>query len=96
MTKCKEYGSIEENSIEKCVHTPYIPIPTNNRCDVLLNLRDCPSSEEDVVIQEIKNQKTRRNTRLRPSIAQNSVRFEVFTAMTMKNAIFWDVMPCLL
>jgi hypothetical protein len=22
------------------------------------------------------------------------VRFEVFTAVTMKNAIFWDVMPC--
>jgi hypothetical protein len=23
-----------------------------------------------------------------------NVRFEVFTAMTMKNAVFWDVMPC--
>jgi hypothetical protein len=23
-----------------------------------------------------------------------SVRFEVFTAVTMKNAVFWDVMPC--
>jgi hypothetical protein len=22
------------------------------------------------------------------------VRFEVFTAVTMKNAIFWDVTPC--
>jgi hypothetical protein len=22
------------------------------------------------------------------------VRFEVFTVMTMKNAVFWDVMPC--
>jgi hypothetical protein len=24
----------------------------------------------------------------------NSVRFEVFVVVTMKNAIFWDVMPC--
>jgi hypothetical protein len=24
----------------------------------------------------------------------NSVRFEVFTAVTMKNAVFWDVAPC--
>jgi hypothetical protein len=24
----------------------------------------------------------------------NSVRFEVFTSVTMKNAIFWDVTPC--
>jgi hypothetical protein len=23
-----------------------------------------------------------------------NVRFEVFTAVTMKNGIFWDVMPC--
>jgi hypothetical protein len=22
------------------------------------------------------------------------VRFEVFTAVTMKNGVFWDVMPC--
>jgi hypothetical protein len=22
------------------------------------------------------------------------VRFEVFTAVTMKNVVFWDVMPC--
>jgi hypothetical protein len=22
------------------------------------------------------------------------VRFEVFTAVTMKNAVFWDVTPC--
>jgi hypothetical protein len=24
----------------------------------------------------------------------NNVRFEVFVAVTMKNAIFWDVAPC--
>jgi hypothetical protein len=24
----------------------------------------------------------------------NFVRFEVFMAVTMKNAVFWDVMPC--
>jgi hypothetical protein len=23
------------------------------------------------------------------------VRFEVFTAVTMKNAVFWDVAPCI-
>jgi hypothetical protein len=27
-------------------------------------------------------------------IKQNIVRFEVLTAVTMKNTIFWDVMPC--
>jgi hypothetical protein len=25
---------------------------------------------------------------------ENTVRFEVFTAVTMKNGVFWDVMPC--
>jgi hypothetical protein len=25
---------------------------------------------------------------------QDYVRFEVFTAVTMKNAVFWDVRPC--
>jgi hypothetical protein len=31
-----------------------------------------------------------------PALPQQSllVRFEVFTAVTMKNAVFWDVMPC--
>jgi hypothetical protein len=24
----------------------------------------------------------------------HSVRFEVFTAVTMKNVVFWDVTPC--
>jgi hypothetical protein len=24
----------------------------------------------------------------------NFVRFEIFTAMTMKNAVLWDVVPC--
>jgi hypothetical protein len=24
----------------------------------------------------------------------NNVRFEVFTAVTMKNGVFWDVTPC--
>jgi hypothetical protein len=24
----------------------------------------------------------------------DNVRFEVFTAVTMKNAVFWDVAPC--
>jgi hypothetical protein len=26
--------------------------------------------------------------------AHNVVRFEVFTAVTMKNGVFWDVTPC--
>jgi hypothetical protein len=25
---------------------------------------------------------------------ENCVRFEVFTAVTMKNGVFWDVTPC--
>jgi hypothetical protein len=29
----------------------------------------------------------------KPNIYQK-VRFEVVTAMTMKNGVFWDVMPC--
>jgi hypothetical protein len=32
-------------------------------------------------------------TLLSPS-AWNHVRFEVFTAVTMKNGVFWDVTPC--
>jgi hypothetical protein len=30
----------------------------------------------------------------RESNSDSSVRFEVFTAVTMKNAVFWDVTPC--
>jgi hypothetical protein len=30
----------------------------------------------------------------REGIEPNQVRFEVFTAVTMKNAVFWDVTPC--
>jgi hypothetical protein len=28
------------------------------------------------------------------SIEENYVRFEVFTAATIKNGVFWDVTPC--
>jgi hypothetical protein len=28
------------------------------------------------------------------SSSKDSVRFEVFTAVTMKNAVFWDVAQC--
>jgi hypothetical protein len=28
------------------------------------------------------------------AITENHVRFEVFTAVTMKIAVFWDVTPC--
>jgi hypothetical protein len=30
-----------------------------------------------------------------PSKTSHCVRFEVFMAVTMKNAIFWDVEPCI-
>jgi hypothetical protein len=31
-----------------------------------------------------------------PSVVSNDfVRFEVFTVVTMKNAVFWDVAPCI-
>jgi hypothetical protein len=71
MTTCKECGSTRENDKVNCVHTPYLPIPTDNRYDVLLNLRDYPSSKEDVVIQE--NKQLRRIRRLRLGITQNIV-----------------------
>jgi hypothetical protein len=29
-----------------------------------------------------------------PQINNSDVRFEVFTAVTMKNGVFWDVTPC--
>jgi hypothetical protein len=29
-----------------------------------------------------------------PYYKKYNVRFEVFTAVTMKNAVFWDVAPC--
>jgi hypothetical protein len=31
---------------------------------------------------------------LSPQIQFNIVRFEVFTAVTTKNGVFWDVTPC--
>jgi hypothetical protein len=30
----------------------------------------------------------------RENLYKNVVRFEVFTAVTMKNGVFWDVTPC--
>jgi hypothetical protein len=30
----------------------------------------------------------------RSVLNNGNVRFQVFTAVTMKNGIFWDVMPC--
>jgi hypothetical protein len=41
-------------------------------------------------MQELCKGKTERITNIRVSY----VRFEVFTAVTMKNAVFWDVTPC--
>jgi hypothetical protein len=32
--------------------------------------------------------------RVRICNSKVNVRFEVFTAVTMKNGVFWDVMPC--
>jgi hypothetical protein len=29
-----------------------------------------------------------------PKIKFSAVRFEVFTAVTMKNGVFWDITPC--
>jgi hypothetical protein len=34
------------------------------------------------------------NKFIRKAATTSSVRFEVFTAVTMKNGVFWDVMPC--
>jgi hypothetical protein len=31
---------------------------------------------------------------IRSEDRRRDVRFEVFTAVTMKNAVFWDVTPC--
>jgi hypothetical protein len=37
-TECKRYRNNGKNNIAKCIYTPYFPIATNNRYDVLLNL----------------------------------------------------------
>jgi hypothetical protein len=75
LTKCKEYGSeghgsTGENNNVKCTHTPYPPVHTNNRYDILLNFVDYTSSKKDVafVIKKINksvkmNQKTCHDTR---------------------------------
>jgi hypothetical protein len=41
----------------------------------------------------LKKQKSRRVKSQKSNIIL-LVRFEVFTAVTMKNAVFWDVAPC--
>jgi hypothetical protein len=43
-------------------------------------------------IQELRRPKTVYG--LVSKVSTNIVRFEVFTAVTMKNAVFWDVAPC--
>jgi hypothetical protein len=35
-----------------------------------------------------------RSCNILPVIMLHAVRFEAFTAVTMKNAVFWDVTPC--
>jgi hypothetical protein len=62
------YGSIGGDIKVKRIHTPYLPIPTSNRFDVLMNLPDHLLSDEDTdfVIQSSKsikrNPKFRRDT----------------------------------
>jgi hypothetical protein len=41
------YGSIRRNNKVERIHTPYLSIPTSNRFDVLTNLTDGLSSDED-------------------------------------------------
>jgi hypothetical protein len=31
---------------------------------------------------------------IKPAVRVGYIRFEVFTAVTLKNGVFWDVMPC--
>jgi hypothetical protein len=52
---------------------------TSNRCILQRNIFD------DLLFL--------RNVR-RLLVTANVVRFEVFTAVTMKNGVFWDVTPC--
>jgi hypothetical protein len=53
---------------------------------------------KNVVLWDIKTQflphRTHITSRLQSSVSQCYVRFEVFMAVTMKNVVFWDVMPC--
>jgi hypothetical protein len=42
----------------------------------------CPTKKEAKIVSTVKLKTV------------NYVRFEVFAAVTMKNAVFWDVTPC--
>jgi cytidine deaminase len=48
-------------------------------CDNLRSYRNTEFAREDTIL---------------PEIVMGYVRFEVFTAVNMKNGVFWDVTPC--
>jgi hypothetical protein len=70
MSKRKEcesegYGSIRRNNKVESIHTPYLSIPTSNRFDVLTNLTDGLSSDEDAAFVMQSNSSIKRNPKSR-------------------------------
>jgi hypothetical protein len=52
---------------------------------------------ESLIKATLQKQTTTEPYKLRDNLLSNIsvyVRFEVFTAVAMKNAVFWDVTPC--
>jgi hypothetical protein len=64
-------------------------------------MKEAPGSSETSVLTRATRRNIPENTTLHSHCSENlksymtnSVRFDVFTAVTMKNVVFWDVTPC--
>jgi hypothetical protein len=71
-----------------------VPGRHNSRPLPLERLRACGKHGEDYKRPLIANTILLVLSALFPSSYLKFVRFEVFTAVTMKNGVFWDVTPC--
>jgi hypothetical protein len=58
--ECKRHRNIGNKIKPKRIYTPYCPVATNNRYDVLLNLMDYPSSREEVASEMQENITTKK------------------------------------
>jgi hypothetical protein len=74
MAECKRHRGIGNKNKAKHTYTPYLPVATNNRYDVLLNLTDYPSSREETVSEMQENVTTKKKLKTRCNIENAQTR----------------------
>jgi hypothetical protein len=94
---------ISSSGINVSTNTSHLPplgslCPRNCSSELVLRLGGC---QKITIVGEVNKSFDRKvilpssglNKQNRPKVTWKFVRFEVFTAVTMTNGVFWDVMP---